>query len=258
MTENALKETVIRLAEPVARSLGLIIWGVEIIQAGRITVRLFVDVPPAQPEALACNARLGAEGGCVQSLSLDPTPCASPSPGSASSASPASASPASASIDQCEEISRHLALALEVEDSIPEAYVLEVSTPGLTRTFFSLAQMRPYLGEIVEARLHAPLAPQDADPAAAPEAGRRVWRGRLAAVEDDGFVLEPAALSPEGDVQPEDLPPLRLPWQAVRKASRLHIFRRPGKPGKEPGKKTGKAAGKKPGKNVADTRNTAD
>lgn len=27
---------------------------------------------------------------------------------------------------------RHVALALEVEDTIPEAYVLEVSTPGLT------------------------------------------------------------------------------------------------------------------------------
>lgn len=246
MTENVLKETVIRLAEPVVRSLGLIIWGVEIIQAGRSIVRLFVDVPPAEAASLALPAQSGGEQSRAEADSLDPASSASLSAGPAF--------PASASIDQCEEISRHLALALDVEDSIPEAYVLEVSTPGLARTFFSLAQMRPYLGDMVEARLHAPLAPANADPAAAAAAERRMWRGRLAAVEEDAFVLEPAAVSPEGDVQPEALPPLRLPWQAVRKASRMPVFRRPGKPGKTPGKK----AGKKADKNVAETKNTAD
>lgn len=242
MTENALKETVIRLAEPVVRSLGLVIWGVEILQAGRMIVRLFVDVPP---EAPILKARPDGSGTQLEAISSDP-------------ASAAPASSTSPSIDQCEEISRHLALALEVEDSIPNAYVLEVSTPGLTRTFFSLAQMRPYLGDMVEARLHAPLAPQDVETAAARDAGRKVWRGRLAAVEEDGFVLEPALVSPEGDAKPEGLPPLCLPWQTVRKASRLHIFHRPGKPGKSSGKKTGKAAGKASGKNVAETENTAD
>lgn len=248
MTENVLKETVARLAEPVVRSLGLIIWGVEILQAGRMIVRLFVDVPPAASEPLALNAACGEHAGGARSS--DP---ASPASTSSGSPAPAPAFPASASIDQCEEISRHLGLALEVEDSIPEAYVLEVSTPGLTRTFFSLAQMRPYLGDMVEARLHAPLAAPGVDAADAP-AGRRIWRGRLTAVEDDAFVLEPAVVSPEGDARPEDLPPLRVPWQAVRRASRMHIFRRPGKPGK----KSGKAAGKKAGKNVAETKNTAD
>lgn len=250
MTEDALKENVMRLAEPVARSLGLIIWGVEIIRAGRMILRLFVDVPPLEHETAALQVRPGRDQTPVEAVSSAPAPSAATSPGSAS--------PGSASIDQCEEISRHLALALEVEDIIPEAYVLEVSTPGLTRTFFSLAQMRPYLGDMVEARLHAPLAPRDRNPAAADDAGRRIWRGRLAAVEEDGFVLEPALVSPEGEAQPEELPPVRLPWQAVRKASRMHIFRRPGKPGKKPGKKTGKAAGKKPGKNIAEMRNTAD
>ena len=41
--------------------------------------------------------------------------------------------PLSASIDQCEEISRHVGLTLEVEDVIPTAYVLEVSSPGRLR-----------------------------------------------------------------------------------------------------------------------------
>ena len=128
MSENALKETVIRLAEPVVRSLGLVIWGVEVVQAGRMAVRLFVDVPSGAPESPQA-----ADGEKNEA-------------------------PSSASIGQCEEISRHLGLALEVEDAVPSAYVLEVSTPGLTRLFFSLDQMRPYLGDMVEARLHVPVA----------------------------------------------------------------------------------------------------
>lgn len=167
MTENALKETVIRLAEPVVRSLGLVIWGVEILQAGRMIVRLFVDVPP---EAPILKARPDGSGTQLEAISSDP-------------ASAAPASSTSPSIDQCEEISRHLALALEVEDSIPNAYVLEVSTPGLTRTFFSLAQMRPYLGDMVEAVCMRPLLlktlrrpPRATRGAKSGAAGSRQWR----------------------------------------------------------------------------------
>lgn len=222
MSENALKETVIRLAEPVVRSLGLVIWGVEVVQAGRMAVRLFVDVPSGAPESPQA-----ADGEKNEA-------------------------PSSASIGQCEEISRHLGLALEVEDAVPSAYVLEVSTPGLTRLFFSLDQMRPYLGDMVEARLHAPVAPEAAVGPADCGGGapRRLWRGRLAAVEAAAFVLEPAALSPEGEVSPEGLPPVRLPWTAVRRASRMYIFRQPVKPGKGPGKGSGKGSRKTPGKSA--------
>lgn len=76
MSENALKETVIRLAEPVVRSLGLVIWGVEVVQAGRMAVRLFVDVPSGAPESPQA-----ADGEKNEA-------------------------PSSASIGQCEEISR--------------------------------------------------------------------------------------------------------------------------------------------------------
>ena len=224
MSEAALKETVIRLAEPVVRALGLVIWGVEVAQSGRMAVRLFVDVPACGPE--------------------DPTQAVTPGGEKIES-------PASASIGQCEEISRHLGLALEVEDAVPSAYVLEVSTPGLTRLFFSLEQMRPYLGDVVEARPHAPLAPEGgAESGAAP---RRLWRGRLAAVEADAFVLEPVVVSAEGEVSPEALPPVRLPWTEVRRASRMYIFRQPVKPGKGPGKGPGKKPEKAPGKGSRNT-----
>ena len=39
MTDQTLRETVIRLAQPVVHSLGLLVWGVEIARAGRTLVR---------------------------------------------------------------------------------------------------------------------------------------------------------------------------------------------------------------------------
>ncbi|MEG6594048.1 ribosome maturation factor RimP, partial [Desulfovibrio sp. 1188_IL3213] len=153
MTDNALRETIIRLAQPVVHALGLVIWGVETARAGRTIVRLFVDAPllPQQP-------------GTPQEAEESPSSVTAPVTAHAPQESPdaeATAAPASATIEQCEEISRHLALALEVEDSIADAYVLEVSTPGLSRLFFSLEQMVPYVGDVVEARLHTPVASTD-------------------------------------------------------------------------------------------------
>jgi len=230
MTDDALKETITRLAQPLASSLGLIVWGVEIVRAGRTVVRLFVDVP-----FVAASA----------------TPCITPDDANGDNAEEPSLTALSASLDQCESISRHLGLALEVEDTIPEAYVLEVSSPGLTRLFFSLDQMRRYIGDVVEARLLRAVAiNEDAPEGPNPAHGgpRRLWRGALLAVEDDAFVLAPATVTPEGDVTPENLPPVRIPWEAVRRASRMYIFRQPQKPGKGRGTTATPKSGGKPGK----------
>ena len=53
MSENSLKETVTRLATPLVQAQGLEIWGVEIAQAGRTTVRVFVDLPLEVKQAQA-------------------------------------------------------------------------------------------------------------------------------------------------------------------------------------------------------------
>lgn len=242
MTENALKETVIRLAEPVVRSLGLVIWGVEILQAGRMIVRLFVDVPPS---SLILKARPDGSGTQLEAISSDP-------------ASAAPASSTSPSIDQCEEISRHWRWPWKWRTASPTHMCWKSPPPGSRGLFSALRKCGRIWGTWWKPVCMRPLLLKTLRRPPARDAGRKVWRGRLAAVEEDGFVLEPALVSPEGDAKPEGLPPLCLPWQTVRKASRLHIFHRPGKPGKSSGKKTGKAAGKASGKNVAETENTAD
>ena len=215
MSENSLKETVTRLAEPLAQAQGLEIWGVEIAQAGRTTVRVFVDLPLEVKQARAALA--------VSDSAADLEDSADP------------LAARSATIDQCEEISRQLGLALEVEDLIEQAYVLEVSTPGFNRLFFSPDQMRAYLGDMVELRMVAAFAPENAP------AARRAWRGVLREVTDSAVRLAPASVSAEGDICPEAMDEVLVPWDMVRRAARIHVFRQPQKPGKQPARKAAKA-----------------
>ena len=212
MSENSLKETVTRLATPLVQAQGLEIWGVEIAQAGRTTVRVFVDLPLEVKQAADSDPADNLEDSADIMTAR------------------------SASIDQCEEISRQLGLALEVEDLIEQAYVLEVSTPGFSRLFFSLDQMRSYVGDMVELRMVSAYAPENAP------AARRAWRGVLREVTDSAVRVAPASVSAEGDICPEAMDEVLVPWDMVRRASRIHIFRQPQKPGKQPARKAAKAA----------------
>lgn len=217
---ETLEETVTRLVSPLVRAKGLELWGVEVLPGGRTKVRVFVDVPRAPQGADAAGADAPAE---------EATEAAFVEPGSAS-------------IDQCEEISRELGLAMDVEDCVPEAWVLEVSSPGLDRRFFTLGQMAPYVGDLVEARLASPVTPEG-ESGAAP---RLRWRGRLTAVDAGGFTIEPCSVSADGEVRPEGGEPVHLPWAEVRRAARLPIFQKPAKPGKGPGKGAGKGRARHP------------
>lgn len=208
MSDAAVKDALVRIAGPVVRSLGLDIWGVEITRTGRPVARLFVEAPLA-PEDAASGMLSQAASGAREDA---PDPSAF-----------------SATIAQCEEISRRIALALDVEDVFPHAYVLEVSTPGFNRLFFSPSQMRPYIGDVVEARMPSGFTPEGLDVA------RRVWRGRLTAVEEDAFLIAPAVVGGDGEVAPEALPEARIPWEAARRVARVYIFHQPVRPGRRAG-----------------------
>ena len=219
LSANALKDAVLALAEPAVEAEGLAVWGLEILESGRMAIRLFVDMP----EPAGQND--GQEGD--SDLALD-------------EAGDGALAQISATVDQCERISRQLALALDMEDLVDRAYTLEVSSPGFNRIFFSLDQMRPYVGDMVEARMHEAWAPEGQTP-------RRVWKGLLEAVDGESFTLAPARVDGEGQIVREDAPAAAIPFGKVRRASRIHIFIRPQKPGK--GAKPGKAR-KSPAKEV--------
>lgn len=57
----------------------------------------------------------------------------------------------------CEAVSRQLSAVLDVEDLIPKAYSLEVSSPGLDRKLTKLADFQRFTGRAVKVRVREPL-----------------------------------------------------------------------------------------------------
>jgi ribosome maturation factor RimP len=75
-------------------------------------------------------------------------------------------------VDDCAEISRAVSALLDVEDPIPSAYTLEVSSPGIDRPLTRLADFDRFAG--YEARVETRV----------PVEGRKRFRGRLLGVEE--------------------------------------------------------------------------
>lgn len=56
-------------------------------------------------------------------------------------------------IENCAAVNHQVSGILEVHDPIAGEYILEVSSPGFDRAFFSEEQMRNYIGQTVSLRL---------------------------------------------------------------------------------------------------------
>nr|WP_246505585.1 ribosome maturation factor RimP [Coralloluteibacterium stylophorae] len=84
----------------------------------------------------------------------------------------------SVTLEDCETVSREVSAVMDVEDPISSQYVLEVSSPGLDRPLFSVAQFARHQGETVKVGLRLP---QD---------GRRRYQGRIVRVAGQVVVLE--------------------------------------------------------------------
>lgn len=80
-------------------------------------------------------------------------------------------------VDDCAAVSHQVSGVLDVEDPIPGEYTLEVSSPGLDRVLFDPSQYARYTGSLLSVRTQAAIG------------GRRRFRGRLASVGGEGFVL---------------------------------------------------------------------
>ncbi len=65
--------------------------------------------------------------------------------------------PQGVNISDCETVSRALSDRLDEKDFIPDAYILEVSSPGLGRTLKKDKHLQKSLGQEVEIRLFKPL-----------------------------------------------------------------------------------------------------
>ncbi|MCH5255920.1 MAG: ribosome maturation factor RimP [Lachnospiraceae bacterium] len=68
--------------------------------------------------------------------------------------------PGGVNINDCENVSRALSDELDKEDFIKDAYILEVSSPGLGRALKKDKHLEKSLGEEVELKLYKPIDKQ--------------------------------------------------------------------------------------------------
>ncbi len=109
--------------------------------------------------------------------------------------------PDGVNLDQCAQVSRDVALAIEVEDLIPSAYRLEVSSPGLERNFFELEQLAAYIGRKVKLELEIP------------KDGRKKFSAILVKMGNDFFIIE----------DDENISH-KIEWDQVKKVRLVHEF----------------------------------
>ena len=112
---------------------------------------------------------------------------------------PAATPDESVSVEDCAEVNRELSTILDVEDPLPFAYTLEVSSPGLNRPLRSDGDYMRFAGRLAKVVVSEAVDNQKA------------FEGRLRGVEDEAVVLE----APNGRVH-------RLPLKLITRG-RLEV-----------------------------------
>ena len=80
-------------------------------------------------------------------------------------------------VDDCSRVSLQLSAALDVEDLIPVAYILEVSSPGVDRVLFVPEHYAVYQGQKLKVRTRTPIE------------GRRNFVGTLKQCDDTTITM---------------------------------------------------------------------
>jgi len=100
-------------------------------------------------------------------------------------------------VEDCEEVSRAVSPALDVDDPIGKAYHLEVSSPGIDRPLVRKSDFATWVGHLV--KVETSILVTD----------RKRFRGTIAQADADGFVV--ARDKPAYGEEPT----VRVPYEAV-------------------------------------------
>ena len=139
--------------------------------------------------------------------------------------------PPDVDLDDCERMSRELSAVLDVEDPIPQAYSLEVSSPGIDRPLVTPIHFRRFVGAEIKATLHHGVPN--------PSGGeRKNFRGILDGVEGEGKDAR-ARVIVDGQpwtfpIDDVDLCKVIPDWDAVMRGDRGQVRtpdEKPAKPG---------------------------
>lgn len=85
-------------------------------------------------------------------------------------------------LEDCENLSRELSAVLDVEDPIPQAFSLEVGSPGIDRPLRLASHFAHFAGSEAKIQLHVPHA--------TPSGERRNFKGVLKGVEADQVLID--------------------------------------------------------------------
>ena len=91
---------------------------------------------------------------------------------------PAATPDDSVSIEDCEQVNREMSTILDVEDPLPFAYTLEVSSPGLDRPLRGEDDYRRFAGRMAKVVVSEAVDNQKA------------FEGRLRGIDGDAVILE--------------------------------------------------------------------
>src|SRR5262245_40117098 len=90
---------------------------------------------------------------------------------------PSATATESVSVDDCANVSRDLSALLDVEDLVPTAYVLEVSSPGLDRPLRQIDDFRRFAGRRAKIVMSDPVD------------GQTFFKGRLGGTDGNVVVI---------------------------------------------------------------------
>lgn len=80
-------------------------------------------------------------------------------------------------VEDCANVSRRLSILLDVEDPINGEYDLEISSPGMSRQFYTLKQYQRFIGFNIKLKLHFSFD------------GRKKFKGLLVGIKDGELVI---------------------------------------------------------------------
>jgi len=118
---SSVQNKLTALIEPVVKSLGCDLWGLEYMTQGRqATLRIYIE------KATVDGVNEAADDAKKES---------------------------GVGLHDCEKVSRQVSSVLDVEDPIASHYTLEVSSPGMDRPLFLLSHYQSSVGEKVSIKL---------------------------------------------------------------------------------------------------------
>ena len=168
--ESEREGTVRRIAEPILSSLGLVLVDVELRGRGGNSLLRLVIERPT------------GEGAAAESVT----------------------------IKDCERAHVLIGHAFDVEDPIPHAYVLEVSSPGLDRRMRSATDYERFKGRLARFKLAKPMG------------GQAVVIGRIGKLEGHQLWIETATKTPRRRSGERDATAIALPVEDIQEA-RLEV-----------------------------------